>query len=367
MRITGIELTPVRTSREMGRSKPGDPQPAISEHVVVRLHTDADIIGLGEMSDINWTPDAGSLDALRTRLEDVLVGGDAMRRGPLMEALAVQAWEHQVLCGLDIALHDAVGRHLGVSLSELLGGRFRDRMPFAYPLAPCGDDDDVQANLRRVGTRMEQGHRAFRYYFGLDIGQDETFLETARGRWGDSLHLVALDASGRFDPATAIAVLRRLAPYGPDLFESPVQGRHNAPADDFLRVKAEIDVPLSEHIADEAVATRLASSGAVDVFNTGLGYAGIEPCRRTFGLARQFGLRALMGSTVEMSIGTAARVQVAAATPNLDLPCYMAGPLVHDQDITREPVAYAEGHIVVPTGPGVGVELDPERLAALRI
>ena len=166
--------------------------------------------------------------------------------------------------------------------------------------------------------------------------------------------LTALDASGRFSPAGAIAALKRLAPFAPDIFESPVRGRHLAPVEDFLAVKAEIDVPISEHTADEASALRLARAGAVDVFNTGLGYAGIEPCRRTFAMARQFGLGTLMGSTVEMSIGTAARVHAAAATANLDLGCYMAGPLVYGEDVTVEPVRYERGAGAGARRPGAG-------------
>jgi muconate cycloisomerase len=334
--------------------------------VVVQLHTDAGVTGLGEMSDVNWEPDDASVRALADTLEPLLLGRDLMARGPLMEDLARHDWEHQVLCGVDIAVHDAVARALQVPLHELLGGAFRHRLPFAYPLAPCRDDADVQANLGRVERRMGEGHPGFRYYFGMNLDCDEAFLESARHRWGDGLRLVALDASGRFEPADAVSALRRLATFGPQVFESPVRGRHDAPVEDFLAVRAEIDIPISEHTADEAVALRLARGGAIDVFNTGLGYAGIEPCRRTFGLARQFGLRALMGSTVEMSIGTAARAHVAAATANLDLGCYMAGPLVYAQDIAVESVRYEEGHIVVPAGPGLGVELDPQKLESLR-
>ena len=357
----------MRTHREMGRRAPSDPEPAESRHVVVQLHTDAGVTGLGEMSDVPWELNAASTSRLQAALEPLLVGADAGRRGPLLEELSRRPWEHQVLCGIDMAVHDAVARTLGVSLAALLGGAFRDRVPFAYPLAPCRDEADVAANLDRIERRFGEGHSAFRYYFGIDLERDESLLDRARARWGDGMTLTALDASGRFLPADAIAALKRLAPFGPEVFESPVRGRHHAPAEDFLAVKAEIDVPISEHTADEASALRMARTAAVDVFNTGLGYAGIEPCRRTFAMARQFGLKTLMGSTVEMSIGTAARVQVAAATANLDLGCYMAGPLVYHEDVTVEPVRYEEGQVLVPDGPGLGVELDPQKLRALRI
>jgi len=368
MRITELELTPVRTHREMGRRSPSDTERAVSEHVVVQLHTDADIIGLGEMSDVNWEVTRSSSDDLRRRLEPVVVGSDLSQwESPMPKLIETAEWEHQVLCGIDIAIHDAVARHQGQSVAELLGGAKRERVPFAYPLAPAQTAADVEANLARVARRMDEGHNGFRYYFGVDLDLDDHFLETARARWGASLRLVALDASGRFTPEEAIAAIERLAGYEPDVFESPVRGRHNAPVEDFLRVKEATGAAFSEHITDAEVATRLGEGGAVDVFNTGLGYSGVEACRQTFAVAEKLGLRALMGSTVEMSIGTAARLQVAASVKNLDLGAYMAGPLVYDEDVAVERVRYEEGHLVLPSGPGIGVELDHEALRALTI
>ena len=75
MQITGVELVPVQTAREMGRRKPADMEKARSNHVIVRLHTDAEIYGLGEMSDVNWSVTPVALSALRDRLEAVLVEG----------------------------------------------------------------------------------------------------------------------------------------------------------------------------------------------------------------------------------------------------------------------------------------------------
>ena len=73
MKITGLELIPVFSTREMGRSCPADLEKAVSHHVVVFLHTDAGIRGLGEMSDINFSPTPRAVSALRARLEAILV------------------------------------------------------------------------------------------------------------------------------------------------------------------------------------------------------------------------------------------------------------------------------------------------------
>ncbi len=367
MQITNIELIPVYSTREMGRTCPSDSEKAISHHIIVRLHTDADITGLGEMSDVNFDPTPEAVNELAARLEPLLLGRSPFDLTAIQVDLGQQEWEHQVLPGIDIALHDAIGKALDVPIYQLFGGKYRERIPFAYPLAPCQIEADVEANLQRIEKLQDQGHPTIRYYFGADLALDERFLSELRQRWGDRVEINALDASGRFDVESAIDIIGRFAAFKPNLVESPVKGRQNAPIEDFIAVKQAVDVPISEHASEAHVAVRLAQHEAVDVFNLGVGYSGMTACQKVFGLAELFGIKTLLGSTVELSIGTAARAHVAAAMPNLDFPCYPSGPLVYYEQIVREKVCYEEGHIIVPEGPGLGVEIDEERLAAQRL
>lgn len=367
MQITNVELIPIYSTREMGRTCPSDSEKAISHHIIVRLQTDVDIIGLGEMSDVNFDLTPETVTGLAARLDPLLVGRSPLDLTALQVDLEKQEWEHQVLPGIDIALHDAIGKALGVPVYQLFGGRYRERIPFAYPLAPCQIDADVEANLQRIEKLQDEGHPTIRYYFGADLTLDERFLSELRKRWGDGVEINALDASGRFDVETAIEVIQRFAQFEPNLVESPVKGRQNAPVEDFIAVKQAVDVPISEHASEAHVAVRLARHEAVDIFNLGVGYSGMTACQKVFGLAELCGIKTLLGSTVELSIGTAARAHVAAAMPNLDFPSYPSGPLVYYEQIVREKVRYEEGHIIVPDGPGLGVEIDAERLAAQRL
>ena len=74
LKLTQLELIPVRSTREMGRQGPSDPEKAVSEHVIVRLHTNQDITGLGEMSDVPWALSTESLAQLKSRLDPILTG-----------------------------------------------------------------------------------------------------------------------------------------------------------------------------------------------------------------------------------------------------------------------------------------------------
>ena len=364
MKIDRLELIPVFATREMGKSSPSDSEKAVSYHVIVRINTEEGIVGLGEMSDIDFGANPTFVQTLSSNLEPYLLGRNPFELNQIQSSLRKQEWDHQVLCGIDIALYDLVAKILDIPLHQLFGGKVRDRIPFSYPLGRCQTEEDVQANIQRVEWLQGLGHNMVRYYFGADLDLDERLLSeiTRRG-----VKINALDASGKLDVESSIHAINRLAKFEPNLVESPVKGRHNAPAEDFLRVKDAVNIPIGEHIADSNVAGQLARHSAIDVFNTGLGYEGFGLCIKTFALAEFFGIKTLLGSTVELSIGTAARIHVAASMPNLDLPIYPSGPLVYFEQIVNESVRYQDGYVLVPEGPGVGVEINEDKLDAQRV
>ena len=364
MKITFLELIPVFATREMGKSGPSDPEKSISHHVILFVHTDEGITGLGEMSDINFDPTPDTIEKLGARLSSVLVGKNPLELNAIQVELYQQTWEHQVTCGVDIALHDLIGKALDVPVYQLLGGKVRDRIAFAYPIKPCKVPADVDANLARIDWIQDLGHPTIRYYFGVDLSLDEKFLSELRKRWGDKVEINALDASGRFEVEEAIDIIRRFSQFEPNLFESPRKGRYDRPMEDWVAVREAVDTPISEHLSEYEVAARYAANHAVDVFNIGPGYIGITATEKVFGLVEVFGLQALLGSTVEMSIGTAGRAHLAAALPNIHYPCYPAGPVVYAEQIVKERVRYEAGHLIVPDGPGLGVEIDEDRLRA---
>ena len=150
LKLSQLELIPVRSTREMGRQGPSDPEKAVSEHVIVRLQTNQGITGLGEMSDVAWALSTESLGQLKTRLDAILMGQSPFDLTAIDLQLEEEDWQHQVECGIETALHDIVGKALDVPLYQLLGGKVRSEIPIAYPLAPCRNPKDVEANLERM-------------------------------------------------------------------------------------------------------------------------------------------------------------------------------------------------------------------------
>src|SRR5262249_8065629 len=119
-------------------------------------------------------------------------------------------------------------------------------------------------------------------------------------------------------------------------------------------------------VGSSETALRFAGGGAVDIFNIATCSGGLNHARKLFALAEALEIQTLIGTTQELSIGTAAQAHLGAAMPNLHWPCDPTGPHLYTEDVVRERVRYEDGFLIVPDGPGLGVEIDEERLRLLR-
>ena len=133
------------------------------------------------------------------------------------------------------------------------------------------------------------------------------------------------------------------------------------------QVKEAIAHPVSEHIQSPANAKEFARLGAVDVFNISLSAAGgISEAKEIAKVAQASGIKILVGTTQETSIATAASAHFGASLPHLDYYSNPVGPVLYTQDVTKEPVHYEDSHLIVPQGPGLGVEVDEGKFEELK-
>jgi len=355
MRITDVQLTPVCTRRETGTLTP---------HVIVQLPTDEGLVGLGEMSDLGHGNVKFDLRDARDSIAYILVGQDPLNYGPLTRtARARFPRGGSFLEGIELAILDLVGKAKGQSVAELMGGTYCDRIRVCYPIFRMFDMGEVEPNIARVERRIKEGHTLFRLYCGGNVEADEAFLSAARSRWGDRFELKSLDLSGRLPWKRSMDVLRRLLPYQPMLVESVCDRRD---PDGQYEVRKRVDLPISEHIHSPEMALEYAKKRYVDIFNVSLsGAGGWFNARRITDIALAAGISCLVGTTQELSIGVAAQAMFAATLENLDYPSDMTGGLLYEEDVVVDRVHYEESHLLVPQGPGLGMELDEAKLAAL--
>ncbi|WP_154792525.1 mandelate racemase/muconate lactonizing enzyme family protein [Occultella kanbiaonis] len=361
--ITAVRLTPVNVARTTG---------LICGHVIVELETDAGHVGLGEMSDFQHLPRFHpDIDDLTGTLESMLAGADPLatnRISRLLEEAFPSAGSLYdkgavIRCGIDTALWDLRGRLSGRSVSSLLGGAVHPALPVAYPVFRQRHRRDVEANLELVAGRLAQGFTRFRVYVGGDLELDELFLRALRTRFGDQIELKSLDFSNLLPATTALRFIDRTRDVGYDLVEAPAR---QGDVTGLAEVRRRAHVPVSEHVYDAASALRLASEGAVDVLNVGLfALGGITPALRVVAIAEAAGLACLVGTTQELSIGTAAAAHFGVATGSVTVASDPVGPLLYRSDVVVDPVTYTDGALQAPPGPGLGVELDPDRLREL--
>lgn len=202
----------------------------------------------------------------------------------------------------------------------------------------------------------------FRVYVGGRLDLDEAFLRALRDRFGDRVQIKSLDFSNLLDSTQAIRFIERTSDVAYALVEAPARA---GDVEGLGEVRRRTLVPVSEHIYDAAAGLRLAATRAVDVLNVGLfALGGITPALRVISIAEAAGLACLIGTTQELSIGTAAAAHLGVASAAATVAADPVGPLLYTTDVVTAPVSYRDGALIPPTGPGLGVAIDPDRLAA---
>jgi muconate cycloisomerase len=342
-----------------------------TQHVLVELVT-ANGVGWGEMSDLGHLPSYQfDLALLERTLGDLLRGLDARERHAI-EARLARAFPDEghmysrsglVRQGVDLAVIDIIGRDLGLPATAVLGGAIRDRAAVCYPLFRVGPGEPIDPYLATVADKVAEGFRLFRLYTGGDLAAERALLEGFRARFPDC-RIKSFDFSNRLDWRVSLRWTEALAEVAePELVESATR------RDDLDGMRAFARGsrwPHSEHVVSTSHAWRLVRHGSVDILNISpyvLG--GITPALRVADFAAIAGIGVLIGTTQELGVGTAAAAVLAGVVPRLDHPCDNVGPRLYLDDVVVDDRRYEEGHLLVPTSPGLGVEVDRERVASL--
>ncbi len=368
-----------KTPEEVQKVRPG----VASRYFLYELVTDTGLRGIGEVSDVSARMKALSAPELRDLLTGVLSGLDPLRRRRAWEAVceAIPAATHPeyrqlVAASLDMALLDLAGRHFGVPVYELLGGRYWDAIPVSW-VSYLRGADMLEGEIEQ---KLREGFRNFKLKagwsgFDLDYERVRTFRRVA----GPGVHL-RIDVSGEWEEEEAISNIRRLSGFGLDAVETPIsavarwKGNDNPELVDknaeevaraLARVRAAVPCRIIEHVGDfsDAFPLALVKHRAVDIFNVIPAQSGgLTRTQRLIHLAEQAGVQVLFGSTVELGPGTAASLHLAQASKAVTVASDIVGPGFLVDDVTRSPLRYEEGSIRVSDAPGLGVALDPAKL-----
>lgn len=363
MRITNVRATPVavpyRTEEVWAFGRRSG---QIS--VLIEVDTDEGVTGLGEAAAY---PSADIVLAVLRSIEPLVLGADPHEIEKLIRRIdLVGTWHHvkassPAIAAVEMACWDIVGKVCGQPLVNLFGGRVRDRVESFYYVA-AGPPEQVTAEARKG---VDAGFTTCYLKVGADDPRVDVERVAALREGAGPGALLRVDANEAFSPGAAVRIIRELERYGLELVEQPVSGRN---LDEMAYVRGRVDTPL---LANEASWTRqdqlnVIRAGAADVLSVDNQMdGGLANLKRSAGMAEAAGLPVVKHSLGELGVALAAAVHVVASTPNFRYANQAYGALLAD-DITRGfgggAENYADGCIVVPEGPGLGVALDPERV-----
>ena len=336
---------------------------------LVRIRCSDGTEGIGEASTIgglSYSPESpeGIQLAIDTDFTPVLLTCDAGRPASAMAALSAAIVDNFFAkCAIETALLDAQGKRFGLPLSELLGGRVRDNVPVLWTLASGDTKSDIEEAERMLEARR---HEAFKLKIGKrSVAEDVAHVAAIKRALGDRAS-IRVDVNQAWSETDARLGLRLLVDAGVDLVEQPIEGANRA---GLARLRALGLIPI---MADEALrgpndALAIASIGAADVFSVKIEQSGgLSAARRVYAIAEAAGVELYGGTMLESGVGTIASAQLFATFPKLHWGTELFGPLLLTEEILAQPLVYGDFALALPTGPGLGIALDDERLAFFR-
>jgi muconate cycloisomerase len=333
---------------------------------LVRIYCSDGIVGLGEATTIGGlsygpeSPESIKL-SIDTYFTPVMKGLDATRPASIMAKLAKQiVGNHFAKCAIETALFDAQGKRVGLPVSELLGGRVRERLPVLWTLASGETDKDIAEAERMIAERR---HNAFKLKIGKrPVAEDVAHVGAIKKALGDRAS-VRVDVNMAWDETTARIGIDMLADVGCDLVEQPII-RHNRAGMARLAARARIPIMADEALVGPPSAYDYASHAAANVFAVKIEQAGgLVAARQVQAIADASGIALYGGTMLEAGIGTVASAHVFATFPSLAFGTELFGPLLLTEEILEEPLDYSDFALTVPSGPGLGIALDEDRVA----
>jgi muconate cycloisomerase len=361
IRISAVSVFPVRIAARAVHSH-GIGDINTSTNVILRLDTDAGITGWGEAAPwavFTGSPEA-SFAALDIHLRPLLLGADPFR----IQALLTAADRTIVHCteakaAMEMALFDIVGKALGTPVCNLLGGRVRDEIPLSFSIA----NPDLAQDIDLVSQLCAEGIRLFKVKTGF-AEHAEDLRRLARLR-----EILPADAEIRVDynqgmqPWEAIRRLRDIEQFRPTFIEQPVPADQRAA---LAAITAALDTPV---MADESVFTPadallVAGQHMADLISIKIQKCGgMLRAREISAIAAAGGLACYGGDMFETGIACTAGAHLIAATPNISLGCEFYQPNYYlTEDLLAQPFPVRNGKVQVPTAPGLGIEVDEDRL-----
>lgn len=337
--------------------------------VLVFLRRSDGIVGVGEATTIGGlaygeeSPESVKVN-IETYFAPLLKACDANDPAAAMALLGKHIVGNRFAkCAVETALFDGLGQAEGKPVSDYFGGALTDRLEVAWTLASGDTGADIDEGERMLAERR---HRHFKLKIGKrDVAADCAHV-AAIARAFEGRASVRVDVNQAWSREQANEGAALLQDAGVALIEQPL------PKDDVegmtaLAARYDIAIMPDEALQGPASAARLAAAKAGDVFALKITQSGgLSAAREVATIARKAQIALYGGTMLEGGVGTAASAHLFASLPPMAWHTELFGPLLMTEEILSEPLHYSEFGLVVPSGPGLGITVDRDRLETFR-
>jgi glucarate dehydratase len=370
MKITDIRATTVTVPLEAPLRHANGCHWGRFVRTIVEVVTDEGLTGLGEMGG-----GGESAEAVFRAMKSYLIGHDPARLEEMRFLIAnptasLYNNRTQVLAALEFACLDILGQRWRVPVCDILGGRLRDRVPFAsylffrYPNPKDGAGEvrtieQLVAHARELKERYGfTSHKLKGGVFAPEY-ELECYHEIACALNGDDRF--RFDPNGVWSTETAIWFGQQIEDIRNDYLEDPVFGMAG-----MRRVREKVRMPLATNTVvvnfEQLAANALSTAVDVILLDTTF-WGGIRPCVKAAGVCETFQLGVAVHSSGELGIQLATMLHLGAVIPNLSFAADAHYHHLTDDIIEGGKLQYEDGSIAVPAAPGLGVRLDRDKLA----
>ena len=333
---------------------------SVSNAVLVKIYTDDGYFGYGEACA--WEPEfyGETLESVSTTIERYIapkiIGEDPHNINKILSI--IDANLARITCakeGVDLALHDLLGKIMNVPVYTLLGGKFRDMIPVASEIGIDTPENMVKNAFEILGL----GIKAIKIKGSSNYAMDVDRIKEVRNAVGNDIEL-RLDPNAAWDVNSTIKTMKLLEDCNLQLLEQPI------PAWDLrgmAHIRDNIGIPL---MADESIwtpqdAVRISEYGAADLLNIKIAKScGLHLGKKIENVAESLGLPCIVGTEIEPGFSLIAKLHLAASMKIHPLASEFTELALLKKNILKHHIEIIDGCVKVPDKPGFGVELNED-------
>jgi len=364
MRITDVEALHIRYPLPKDFRPAWHPGETMKEFdfVIVKVHTDADIVGVGCGGD-----SCIEVKVSVERLKQCLIGIDPFSVERIARLLDNSAYEYGPSLGcVEIAFWDIIGKACGEPVSRLLGG-YQNRVK-AY--ASTGECKSAETIVKEVESYVNEGFKAVKLKFhNPNPLEDIRLVQAIRDTVGDKIEILA-DANQSAPPSEpywtyemALKIARRLEKLDVVFLEEPLFIEDH---EGLSKLASAVDIPIAGGENERRVHRfrQLLEKGCFDIVQPDVVYTGVLNAKKIASLAEAYNRLCVPHTWNSGGLGLLANLQLVCAISNcpyLEYPYDKSGWTIEARDaLLKEPVPIKDGYVDVPSKPGLGIDLNEE-------